>query len=60
VLPPALDGLRVEVELLGQRFEIRYRVRGAGAASTRCSSTAARWRSARRRIRIGAVPHESR
>ena len=30
MLPPALDGLRVEVELLGQRFEIRYRVRGAG------------------------------
>ncbi len=30
VLPPALDGLRVEVELRGQRFEIRYRVRGAG------------------------------
>ena len=30
VLPPALDGLRVEVDLLGQRFDIRYRVRGAG------------------------------
>ncbi|MEO6743189.1 MAG: hypothetical protein ABIS28_22020, partial [Caldimonas sp.] len=30
VLPPALDGLRVEVVLLGQRFDIRYRVRGAG------------------------------
>ena len=30
VLPPALDGLRVDVVLLGQRFEIRYRVRGAG------------------------------
>jgi cellobiose phosphorylase len=30
VLPPALDGLRVEVVLLGQRFDIRYRMRGAG------------------------------
>ena len=30
VLPPSLDGLRVEIGLLGQRFEIRYRVRGAG------------------------------
>jgi hypothetical protein len=30
------------------------------AASMRCSSTAARWRSARSRTRIGAVPHESR
>ena len=29
-MPPALDGLRVEVELFGQRFEIGYRVRGAG------------------------------
>jgi cellobiose phosphorylase len=30
VLPPALDGLRIEIGLLGQRFEIGYRVRGAG------------------------------
>ena len=30
VLPPALDGLCVEAVLLGQPFEISYRVRGAG------------------------------
>jgi len=30
VLPPALDGLCVEVALLGQMFEVSYRVRGAG------------------------------
>ena len=30
VLPPALDGLRVDVVLLEQRFELSYRVHGAG------------------------------
>jgi cellobiose phosphorylase len=30
VLPPALDGLRVDVVLLAQPFELTYRVRGAG------------------------------
>jgi cellobiose phosphorylase len=30
VLPPALDGLRVQVTLLGQPLEIVYRVRGSG------------------------------
>ena len=32
VLPPALDGLRVTTELLGQAIEVRYRVgpRGCG------------------------------
>jgi len=30
VLPPALDGLRVDVVLLEQRFELTYRVHGAG------------------------------
>ena len=30
VLPPALDGLRVDVVLLAQPFELTYRVHGAG------------------------------
>jgi cellobiose phosphorylase len=32
VLPPALDGLRVEAVLLGQPFEIGYRVCGTGCS----------------------------
>jgi 1,2-beta-oligoglucan phosphorylase len=30
VIPPALDGLRVEMSLLGHRTEVAYRIKGSG------------------------------